>query len=131
MIDEFEVVAASGSLRSGVSPDAQLPHRWSEDGVAVQTSCTGAHLLHLSVAVCVLNDLYRESASVGVHVDGVRVEARGSFDTETWRSDGITYRVQVDSSAAASDVARLVSTVDEVAEIPRVLRAGAEAHRID
>jgi uncharacterized OsmC-like protein len=99
--------------------------------VAVETQFTGAHLLHLAVAACVLNDLYREAATCGLQLDGVRVDAEGSFDQDTWRSTGITYRVQVDSPTAADgEVAALTRVVDDVAEIPRALRAGAEVARV-
>ena len=131
MSDDFAVAAASGTLHQTVRAAVELPHRWSDQGVAVETQFTGAHLLHLSAAACVLNDVYREAVSTGVEVRGVRVDARGSFDTETWRSGGITYRVTVDSPNAPADVDRLLRAVDEVAEIPRVLRAGAEVRRQD
>jgi uncharacterized OsmC-like protein len=127
--DEFAVAAASGSLRSSVRVDAELPHKWSEEGVAIQAQFTGAHLLHLATAACVLNDVYREATSLGVHVDGVRVQATGTFDTESWRSNGIVYNVEIDSPNLPADVDRLVATVDEIAEIPRVLRAGAQVRR--
>ena len=131
MTDDFRVAAASGSLRTDLPADLHFSHGWSAEGVVVQTSFTGAHLLHLSVAGCVLNDLHREAIALDVPLEGVLVEVAGSFDTDTWRSGGITYRVQVDSSASAADVARLLARVDEVAEIPRVLRAGAHVGRIE
>ena len=52
------------------------------------------------------------------------VEADGRFD-DGWRSTGIVYSVTLDSRASAEDVARLRAVVDEVAEIPRAIRAGA------
>jgi uncharacterized OsmC-like protein len=127
--EEFAVAAASGSLRSTVRIDAQLPHKWSQEGVAIETEFTGAHLLHLATAACILNDLYREAEAHGVHVNGVRVDATGTFDTGVWRSEGIAYRVEIDSPSPAAHVDRLLVAVDEVAEIPRVLRAGAEVRR--
>lgn len=97
--------------------------------MAIETQFTGAHLLHLATAACVLNDLYREALSLGVQLHGVRVDASGSFDMAEWRSEGITYSVQVDSPNAPPEVDRLLATVDELAEIPRVLRAGADVQR--
>lgn len=126
---DFRVVAAAGSLRSTVRPDVEMAHRWTEGGVAIETQFTGAHLLHLSTAACVLNDLYREAGAVELR--GVRVEADGSFDTEHWRSHGITYRVEVDSPSPPDSVARLIAQVDELAEIPRAIRAGASVQRQD
>jgi uncharacterized OsmC-like protein len=88
-------------------------------------------VLHVAVALCVLNDVYREGEALGVPVRGVRVSARGEFDTDTWASTGITYAIEVDSTAAADEVAALLARVDEVAEIPRVLRAGTSVERAD
>lgn len=125
----FEVVVEAGNLRSGSQTAVHFPHRWTEQGVNVEAKFTGAHLLHLSIAGCVLNDLYREAANFGIQVDGVRVLASGSFDDQ-WASTGITYTVEVSSSASDADVARLIAAVDDVAEIPRAIRAGAPVRRI-
>jgi anti-sigma factor RsiW len=65
-----------------------------------------------------------------VALGGVRVTATGGFDTKTWQSTGIGYRVEVSSDAPAPDVARLLEVVDEVAEIPRAIRAGAVVRRV-
>ncbi len=131
MTNTFAVAVAAGSLRSTVTAATELPHQWTTEGVAVDTAFTGAHLLHLAAAACVLNDLYREAARLGVAVEGVRVEAEGGFDPGTWSSTGIAYRVEVDSPADPATVADLVATVDDVAEIPKTLRAGAEVRRED
>ena len=44
-------------------------------------------------------------------------------------STGVVYTVEVDSSASAGEVAKVLDRVDEVAEIPRVLRAGMSVER--
>jgi hypothetical protein len=72
----------------------------------------------------------RAAAGLGVELGGVRVTAAGGFDTHTWQSTGIGYRVEVSSDAPAADLARLLAVVDEVAEIPRVIRAGATVQRV-
>ena len=123
----FEVLLDAGSLRSP-DPAFVLPHAWTDEGVAVRGEGTGAHLLHASVALCVLNDVYREAERLGVPVAGVRVRAGGELDREAWVSLGITYAVEVD--APAEQVGPLVERVDDVAEIPRVLRAGAPVERV-
>jgi uncharacterized OsmC-like protein len=124
----FEVVAGAGSLRSvsGVT----FPHRWTPAGVSVETDFTGGHLLNLAAAGCVLNDLYREAATLGIELAGARVTVTGGFDTATWASTGISYRVELDSAAAESELNRLLTVVDAVAEIPRALRAGAAVRRV-
>ena len=87
------------------------------------------NLLHLSIAGCILNDLYREAAASGVALHGIRVSAAGGFDTANWISTGITYSVEISSNAPAHELTRLVDAVDEVAEIPRAVRAGATVRR--
>jgi uncharacterized OsmC-like protein len=129
MTPSFDVVASAGSLRATGDRVVAFAHRWTEAGVAVEADFTGAHLLHLAAAGCVLNDVYREAERLGVAVDGVRVTAAGRFD-DSWSSTGIGYAVEIDSAAAPDEVARLLAVVDEVAEIPRALRAGASVHRV-
>ena len=105
-----------------------LHHTWTDEGVVASPASNGAHLLHLSVALCVLNDTYREAERLGIELGGVAVEADGGFDDQ-WRSTGITYAVTLDSPAPAGDLDRLGALVDEVAEIPRAIRAGASVER--
>lgn len=128
-MDDFTVRVAAGSRRGAVRADATFPHRWTTSGVCVEAAFTGAHLLHLSAGGCVLNDVYREAERLGIDVDGVLVSVHGDFDRETWASTGITYSVEVDSPAPAADVDRLLSAVEDVAEIPRALRAGTTVER--
>jgi hypothetical protein len=85
---------------------------------------------HLAAAGCVLNDLYREAAALGLELQGVRVTAAGGFDIATWQSPGIGYSVEVSSDAPAGQIARLLEVVDQVAEIPRAIRAGATVRRV-
>lgn len=129
--EDFPVSVTAGSLRTETADGWVIPHVWTEAGVAVRAAPNGAGVLHVAVALCVLNDVFREAQSCGVPVRGVRVTARGVFDTEAWVSAGITYRVDVDSSAPAEDVAKVVATAEEIAEIPRVLRAGMSVERAD
>lgn len=124
---EFEVVVSSGSLRP--ADGVRMSHRWTSGGVIVQTEFTGAHLYHLAAAGCVLNDVYRESDRLGLTIDGVRVCAFGSFDTSTWASTGVVYEVEVASESSDADIDRLLTVVDEVAEIPRTLRSGTTVIR--
>jgi hypothetical protein len=131
MDEDYPVVLTAGSLRADPSVGWLVPHHWSDGGVVIQAAPNGAGVLHVAVALCVLNDLFREGEALGVPVRGIRVSARGDFDTETWVSTGITYGLEVDSTAPDDDVARLVARVDEVAEIPRVLRAGMSVERAD
>ena len=80
------------------------------------------------MALCVLNDIYREAARLGVEVAGVVVEADGGFDDD-WRSTGIVYAIELESPASGEEQAHLLRVVDDVAEIPRAIRAGASVTR--
>ena len=125
----YEVVVGAGTLRAPDGTATSFPHRWTPAGVTVQSAFTGAHLLHLAIAGCVRNDVYREAAELGVPVDGVRVAAGGGFDPATWASTGISYTVELSSPAPDADRARLLAAVDAVAEIPRAVRQGAPVVR--
>lgn len=128
-MEQFEVVVGAGTFRSAASDAVHFPHRWTAEGVTVEAAFTGAHLLHLAAAGCVLNDIYREAIDLGIQIDGVRVTASGGFDTQAWSSTGITYRAEVDSPTSPEAVAQLLDRVDAVAEIPRAIRAGAPVER--
>lgn len=120
------VRASAGSLRA---PEGlTLPHAWTPDGIVTDAGGNGAHLLHLAVAVCVLNDTYREAERLGLAVLGVEVTADGGFD-QSWTSSGIDYTLRVESPAGEHEVAELVRVVDEVAEIPRAVRVGSRVTR--
>lgn len=129
-MSEFGVVVSAGTFRSDNERAIRFPHRWTSEGVTVEADFTGAHLLHLAAAGCVLNDIYREADELGIRIDGVRVSAEGGFDAETWKSSGITYQVELSSPASGRSLARLLDRVDHVAEIPRAIRAGATVQRL-
>ncbi|MEO5746121.1 MAG: hypothetical protein ABIQ53_16250 [Terracoccus sp.] len=64
-------------------------------------------------------------------MNGVAEEADDGFD-EAWCSTGIEYvvgQVTVGSRALAQELARLSAVVDEVAEVPRVIRVGEPVTR--
>jgi uncharacterized OsmC-like protein len=130
MTDQYDVVVGAGTLRPASARAVAFPHRWTPEGVSVEADFTGAHLLHLAAAGCVLNDVYREAARLGIQVDGVRVVAAGGYDAVTWQSTGIAYTIEVSSPATAEELTRLLDTVDAVAEIPRAIRSGAPVRRI-
>jgi hypothetical protein len=127
--ETYGVAVSAGTLTSTEGAAWRLPHRWTPEGVAVEAAFTGAHLLHVAAAGCVLNDLYREASALGVELRGARVRAEGGFDDD-WRSTGIAYAVEVDSPATASEVAALLARVDDVAEIPKALRSGTTVARV-
>jgi hypothetical protein len=58
------------------------------------------------------------------------VTAAGGFGTATWQSTGIDYSVEISSDAPAGQLAHLLEVVDQVAEIPQAIRAGATVRRV-
>jgi uncharacterized OsmC-like protein len=130
MDNRFEVTVGAGTMMSPSSSAVRFPHQWTDGGVTIEADFTGGHVLNLAVAGCVLNDVYREAAALGIEVKGVRVAAAGGFDTATWQSTGIDYSVEVSSDAPADRLTHLLAVVDQVAEIPQAIRAGAPVQRI-
>jgi hypothetical protein len=118
MDNRFEVAVSAGTLMSAGGAVVPFPHRWTPGGVTMESDFTGGHLLHLAAAGCVLNDVCREAAALGIGLKGVRVTASGGLDTAIWQSTGIDYSVQVSSDAPADQPAHLLEVVDQVAEIP-------------
>lgn len=126
----FAVAVGGGTMGFADGSVVRFPHRWTPEGVTVAADFTGGHMLHLAVAGCVLNDVYREAAGLGIALAGVRVSASGGFHPGTWESTGIDYAVEVDSDASGEQLTQLLAVVDEVAEIPRAIRAGAAVRRV-
>jgi hypothetical protein len=71
-----------------------------------------------------LDDRFEVTLDAGT-LSGVSVTAAGGSDTVTWQSTDINYRVEVSSDASADQLAHLLETMDQVAEIPPAIRAGA------
>src|SRR2546427_11967787 len=81
----------------------------------------GGELLHLAVAGCISNDLFREAGARGVELTRVVVTADGGYEGDPPVSTGITYNVEVAGSAPEQALLDLVRFVDEIAEIPNSL----------
>jgi len=84
----------------------------------------GGQLLHLAIAACISNDLFREAARLGITLSRVQVVVDGDFDGDPAVSSGIRYRVDVDGDRPRAELDDLVGLVDRIAEIPNSLRRG-------
>ena len=82
----------------------------------------GGQLLHLAVAGCISNDLFREAAKRDIVLHRVVVRADGGYEGTPAVSTGIDYQVEVEGDAPAEALEELVRYVDEIAEIPNSLR---------
>jgi len=84
----------------------------------------GGQLLHLAVAGCVSNDLFREAARREITLTRVVVTVDGGYGGQPVVSTGISYSVEVAGPAPEADLIALVNHVDAIAEIPNSLRLG-------
>ena len=84
----------------------------------------GGQLLHLAIAGCISNDLFREAARLGIRLSRVQVVVDGDFAGDPAVSGGIRYQVSVDGNRPRAELDQLVELVDRIAEIPNSLRAG-------
>jgi uncharacterized OsmC-like protein len=82
----------------------------------------GGELLHLAVAGCVSNDLFREARARGIALTSVRIVARGDFAGNPPVSQGIDFEVEIRGRATEAQLEALVREVDAIAEIPNSLR---------
>jgi len=108
------------------------------DGGGRDLGFNGGELLHLAIAGCVSNDLFREARVLGLRLTRVAVTAQGEFSGSPQTSAGIGYSVEVWGDAPAAALRELVARVDAIAEIPNSLRrgtavqlAGAQVHGSD
>jgi organic hydroperoxide reductase OsmC/OhrA len=90
------------------------------------SSVNGGELLFLALATCFCNNLYREAAAVGIHVDAVDVTVTGSFGGRGEPACDVRYEATVTSPDAEADVEALMRLTDTVAEIQNTMRGGVE-----
>jgi len=94
------------------------------DGGGQDLGFNGGELLHLAIAGCVSNDLFREARVLGLRLTRVAITAQGEFSGSPQTSAGIGYSVEVWGDAPAAALRELVARVDAIAEIPNSLRRG-------
>jgi uncharacterized OsmC-like protein len=129
-VDTYEATVETADDGTRADPEAlAVEFRNARTGQRQRFSIdafTGGHLLHLAVAGCVHNDLYREAAARGLTLTHVSVSAEGGFGGEPCGSTGITYRIRVEGTASQVALEELVAHVQEIAEVPSALRIGAD-----
>ena len=94
------------------------------DGGGRDLGFNGGELLHLAVAGCVSNDLFREARALGIRLTRVAITAQRRVHRHAPVSGGIGYSVEVWGDAPAAELRALVARVDTIAEIPNSLRRG-------
>ncbi len=94
------------------------------------SAVNGGELLMLALATCYCNDLYREAARLGITLDGVEVEASGTFAGVGLAASNVCYRARVKSTAPAEAVAQLLRETDSVAEVHNTLRSGVSVQLV-
>jgi organic hydroperoxide reductase OsmC/OhrA len=111
-----EVVVSTGDSEQSLAVPAKSSGRGS--------SVNGGEFLMLALATCYCNDLYREAARLGLHIDSVEVEASAEFPGIGLAATDISYRARVASPASAAEIAQLLRTTDAVAEVHNTVRSG-------
>ncbi len=94
------------------------------DGGGRDLGFNGGELLHLAIAACISNDLFREARALGLRLTRVAVRVDGEFVGTPAVSGGIGYAVEVWGEAPEPALRELVARVDGIAEIPNSLRQG-------
>ena len=122
----FAAGIASSPDHPGAVPLDGLAIRHHKSGAAVLSAAvpSGGHLLHLSMATCVFNDLHTAAAARGIGLGRVEVRADGAFDAELTRSTGIALEVELEGAAPEAELGALVREVVENAVILRIVRVG-------
>ncbi len=101
------------------------------DGGGQDLGFNGGELLHLAVAGCISNDLFREARALGLRITRVAVTVRGEFGGAPQVSSGIDYSVEVWGEAPDTALRALLARVDSIAEIPNSLRRGTAVRLVD
>lgn len=86
----------------------------------------GGHLLYLSIAACISNDLYRDAAARGITLRRVAVTVDGDFEGRASVSTPIEVDVELEGDASEDELAALLDEVDAIAEISNSIRRGTD-----
>jgi len=86
------------------------------------SSVNGGELLFLALATCYCNDIYREAAKRGIHVESVEVQVDGEFGAEGEGATDVRYRTRITAQADEDAIRALAEATDRVAEIQNTLR---------
>jgi hypothetical protein len=128
-MSDFAVAVAMLGPDAGSSVVNELPavtinHRSAGPTMLTLGTCSGGHILHQAVDMCVYNDVLREARSRGMTIKRLAVTANGDFTGDPLRSTGVTYAIDIAADAPEEAVRALVEHVERVAEVPGMLRHG-------
>ena len=85
---------------------------------------SGGQLLNLAVAACITNDLYREAATRGIELTGVRVTVDADYRGDPTVSTAIEYDVEVAGDASTEVLDDLVSARGHDRRDPELVAPG-------
>jgi uncharacterized OsmC-like protein len=92
----------------------------------------GGELLHLAVAGCISNDLFREAALRGIHLTTIAARVDGDYDGDPAVSTGISYSVELGGNAPEAERKRSSTTSMPLPRSPTRSgtrrRSGSAAH---
>ena len=100
-------------------------HRAGEAELGVEI-LSGGHLLHLAVAGCVFNSVFRIAEERNIMLRDCRVIADGGFDDGAPRSSGIDYEIELTGTGSADELTALARDADADSTIPNLLRTSTD-----
>lgn len=107
---------------NGIQHELKIPPKPEGFG----SSVNGGELLFFALATCYCNDLYRETAKLGIAVHEVEVNVDGEFGAAGESAKNIRYRAKVKAAASREQIEALMRQTDKVAEIQNTLRQGID-----
>jgi uncharacterized OsmC-like protein len=119
----IRAVRDAGELAQDPTSAVLKHHRAGTVEVGVDV-LSGGHLLHLALAGCVFNNVFRLAGERGITVNDCRITVDGGF-TDT-ASTGIDYEVEISGAAPVEDLEMLVHDAGQDSTIASVLRAVTE-----
>jgi len=122
---EFRNVAGEVAAIGSAGPYTLVVDRPADAG-GRSLGFNGGQLLYLAIGGCISNDLFREAAAWGIHLDTVRVRVRGDFSGNPAVSEPVEYDVELAGDATLDRLRELAAHVDAIAEIPNSVRNGTE-----
>lgn len=122
---------ADSSLAVGSSGPRTVTVDRSKDAGGMGLGFNGGELLLLAIGGCYSNDIFREAAKQGIHVQSVQVTVTADWGGDPVRAQNVAYSVSVESDASEEAIHDLIHHTDRVAEIPNCLRQGTEVRLIN
>jgi uncharacterized OsmC-like protein len=117
-----EIRAARDASGHAQDPTSAVLKHHRVDSVEIGVKLlSGGHLLHLALAGCVFNNVFRLAAERGITVSDCRIMVDGGFTDTT--STGIDYEIEISGSTGEKELETLARDADADSTIAAILRS--------